>query len=232
MSIKEQIKKIPVIGNWARQLYAKITTNQPKPKPFPGSHEYWEQRYSSGGNSGAGSYEKFAEFKAEIINNFISKHDIKTVIEFGSGDGNQLLLSNYPSYIGFDVSQTVIDLCKAKFSNDTTKTFKRLNKYAGEVSDLSLSLDVIYHLIEDEIFENHMQTLFKAASRYVIIYASDTDENSEYKGTHVKHRKFTKWIQENIPNWQLIEHIPNRYPYNGNYETSSFADFYIFKKHS
>ena len=33
-------------------------------------------------------------FKAEIINNFIEKNDIQTIIDYGVGDGNQLKLIN------------------------------------------------------------------------------------------------------------------------------------------
>lgn len=40
---------------------------------------YWEARYKNGGNSGAGSYNKLALFKAEIINEFIKKNNIKSV---------------------------------------------------------------------------------------------------------------------------------------------------------
>ena len=230
MSIKGQIKRIPVLGSVAKQIYWKIKGNRSKPEHFPGSREYWEKRYASGGNSGVGSYNKFAEFKAEILNTFVVKHGVKSVIEFGCGDGNQLLLANYPAYIGLDVSPTVIGVCKARFLTDTKKTFKLMSEYSEETSDLSLSLDVIYHLVEDEIFENYIRALFKAANRYVIIYASDSEDNAGYEGTHVRHRKFTKWIKENVSNYKLIEHIPNKYPYEGDYTTGSFSDFYVYEK--
>ena len=50
---------------------------------------YWEKRYNTGGNSGEGSYNKFAEFKALILNNFIQEKNIKNIIDYGVGDGNQ-----------------------------------------------------------------------------------------------------------------------------------------------
>ena len=53
---------------------------------------YWENRYKNNGNSGAGSYGRLAEFKADVINNFIAENKITSVIEFGCGDGNQLSL--------------------------------------------------------------------------------------------------------------------------------------------
>lgn len=35
---------------------------------FPGTADYWENRYAKGGTSGAGSYGRQAEWKAEIVN--------------------------------------------------------------------------------------------------------------------------------------------------------------------
>ena len=227
--MKEQIKKIPFFGGLARQLYWRIKANKTKPGYFPGSHEYWEERYASGDNSGDGSYERLAEFKAEIINSFVERQGVESVIEFGCGDGNQLTLANYQGYLGLDVSETVISLCKQKFSSDKSKTFKVVREYEEEIAELSLSLDVIYHLIEDHIFEGYIQTLFKAASRYVIIYSSNFDDEG-YDGAHVKHRKFTKWIDQNVSGWKIMDHIPNRYPYNGDYKSGSSADFYIYEK--
>ena len=153
-----------------------------------------------------------------------------TVIEFGCGDGSQLEIAKYPRYIGLDVSETVIDSCKEKFSSDMSKTFKLMREYDGEIADLSLSLDVIYHLVEDEVFEDYMRVLFQAARRYVIIYSSDFDNKEGYAGTHVLHRKFTKWVQENVSDWMLLDHIANRYPYKGDYRTGSSADFYMYEK--
>ena len=37
------------------------------------SKKYWNNRYVKGGNSGAGSYNNLAQFKGDVINNFIKK---------------------------------------------------------------------------------------------------------------------------------------------------------------
>jgi hypothetical protein len=74
-------------------------------------------------------------------------------------------------------------------------------------------LDVIYHLIEDPVFDEYMRRLFAASERFVILYSSDSDDNHGYEGTHVRQRKFTRWVAENEPGWKLVEHVPNRYPY-------------------
>ena len=228
--MKEIIKRIPILGGVAKRIYRWLSARRRNPEPFPGSGAYWEKRYSAGGNSGVGSYALFAEFKAGVLNEFVAKKNVKNVIDFGCGDGNQLSLAKYPAYLGFDVSSTAISQCQEIFKLDTHMSFRLISEYNGENADLTLSLDVIYHLVEDNVFEHYIRMLFKASNRYVIIYASDTDENRGYEGTHVRHRKFTRWIKENLANWNLVEHLPNRYPYLGDYRKGSFAEFFIYEK--
>ena len=229
-SMKAMIKRIPVLGDIAGHIYWKLVTSKKRIKPFAGSGEYWKLRYSIGGNSGVGSYGKFAEFKAEVLNAFVATHDTRSIIEFGCGDGNQLRYVNFPNYLGFDISETVVSQCRNLFAADKTKSFRLMCEYAGEKADLVLSLDVIYHLVEDEVFEQYMRTLFGASDQYVIIYSSDSDDNRGFERTHVRHRNFTKWIQEKLPHWRLTEHIRNRYPYRGDYRHGSFADFFVYQK--
>ena len=49
--------------------------------------------YASGGSSGPGSYGRLAAGKADFLNRFVEDHQIKTVLEIGCGDGNQLSLA-------------------------------------------------------------------------------------------------------------------------------------------
>lgn len=78
------------------------------------STAFWENRYASGGNSGCGSYNNLAKFKADIINKFLIDKDIQSVIDYGVGDGNQLkyIDTSNIKYTGLDVSQTVIQICE------------------------------------------------------------------------------------------------------------------------
>jgi SAM-dependent methyltransferase len=199
-----------------------------KQKSFESSEKFWMERYKNGGNSGTGSYNSLAEFKGEIINSFVKGNDIETVHEFGCGDGNQLKYFNFQSYIGYDVSPHAINRCHKLFKNDKSKNFKLIKDYKENTVDLAMSLDVIYHLTEEETYNNYMSRLFQSSHRFVIIYSSNTDEN-EGNGPHVKHRKFTKWIESNRPDFELLSHIHNKYPFNGDWSTTSLADFYIFK---
>lgn len=192
------------------------------------SAAYWSKRYRTGGNSGAGSYGRLAAFKAEVINAFVAEHGIGSVIEFGCGDGAQLKLARYPSYLGFDVADESVAMCRAAFGADATKAFRNARDYNHERADLTLSLDVIYHLIEDEVFHEYMRRLFFSADRYVIVYSSNRDAN--WPAAHVRHRKFTDWVEKYHTDFRLLKHIPNRYPLVGDEQNESFADFYIFEK--
>ena len=221
--MKSLIKKIPIVYPVAKFIY--FTFIAPF-QTFTNSEEYWKQRYKAGGNSGCGSYDELAAFKAEVLNQFVVEHDIKTVIEYGSGDGNQLKLANYPSYLGFDVSLDAIALCQQIFVDDDSKQFKLVSDYQEETAQLTLSLDVIYHLIEEDIFVGYMERLFDSATQFVVIYSSDTDIQARLQAAHVKRRQFTTWIQKNRPNWQLIQHIPNQYISIN--KTEPYPDFFIY----
>lgn len=203
---------------------------------FPGSKEFWETRYSLGGNSGKGSYGKFALFKANVLNEFVQEKAILSIIEFGCGDGNQLSLSKYPKYIGLDVSPTAISLCRERFDQDENKSFflyspscfvDRQNIF---LADLGLSLDVIYHLVEDDVYHAYMDHLFSASKKFVIIYSSDMDQAGGAHARHVRHRKFSERVKERFPDWKLLEQIKNPYPGKGDFGQGSFADFFIFEK--
>jgi len=225
--MKDAIKRVPVLAPIARTI---SRTYRALVKPFPGSAEYWDRRYCSGGNSGPGSFRKLAEFKAEIVNGFVNEKNIKNIIEFGCGDGTQLKLAKYPPYTGYDVSPEAVSLCRSKFADDKRKTFRLMKDYNGETAELTLSLDVIYHLVEDEVFEQYMNRLFDSSEGYVLVYSSDGDVNGCGQADHVRHRRFTKWVEKSEPKWRLIRHIPNRYPFGGDNRTGSFADFFLFEK--
>jgi SAM-dependent methyltransferase len=197
-----------------------------------GSARYWEDRYRSGNTSGKGSYGELAESKAGVLNAFVAEEGVHSVIEFGCGDGNQLRLAAYPQYLGYDVSETAVEICRRGFADDPTKEFALVDEYQGERADLAISLDVLFHLVEDEVFEAYMYRLFGASERFVIIYCSDVDQPIRSSSPHVRHRHFTPWVARHIQSFQLVRKVANRY--RGGRKTrrghSSPSDFFIYKR--
>jgi SAM-dependent methyltransferase len=227
------IKRIPMFGPALRRLHAYLLSLPQLQKLGFRSAAYWETRYSYGGTSGDGSYGPLADFKAEILNAFIERHGVQSVVEFGCGDGNQLSLLKCSKYTGLDVSARAINICEGRFRGDVSKTFIWYRPGATNIasvrSDVAMSLDVIYHLVENRVFASYMADLFRAAVRYVVIYSDNEDRSSE--DLQVRHRKFSDWIDSNRPEWKLTEHIPNRYPYRPGAAagTWTWAEFWIYK---
>ena len=232
------LRQVPGIAPLARA--ARRAVGQPfAGSRFPGSAAYWQTRYAAGGNSGVGSYGKFALFKADVLNGLFDELALGSAIEFGCGDGNQLRLLEIADYLGVDVSPEAVALCRAAFAGVPGRRFVLLatasnapgadpaHTYRGECADCALSLDVIYHLVEDAAFDAHMRMLFAAATRCVIVYSSNRDRDVA-DGLHVRHRRFTDWVASHAPAWQLLRHVPNAHPDTGDWRTGSFADFYVY----
>ncbi|MCX7379312.1 MAG: class I SAM-dependent methyltransferase [Alphaproteobacteria bacterium] len=192
------------------------------------SAAYWEQRYRSGGHSGAGSYGRLAGFKATVLNRLVRDNGISTAMEFGCGDGNQLAMLEVSDYVGLDVSPAAIATCLARFAGRQGRTFRLMQERDGlAAAELTLSLDVIYHLVEDEVFAAYMQALFDHSWRYVVVYARDVDQG--WASPHVRHRRFTSHVARHFPEWRLAAVLPNLYPYDPlQPDETSFAAFHIY----
>lgn len=201
---------------------------------FRGPQHYWERRYASGGDSGPGSYGQLAAFKARVLNDFVKDRGVRSVVEFGCGDGHQLSLADYPEYTGIDVSPSAIARCQARFAGDVTKRFVLIDPESADdrafSADLALSLDVVYHLVEDRLFEQHMNALFRSASKYVVIYSSDHANNDAAQPAHVRHRAVSAWVAAHQPAWRLDRRIANPYPFTGDVRAGSHSDFLIYQR--
>jgi len=198
---------------------------------FLSSAQYWNDRYKLGGNSGAGSHGRLADFKATFLNDFVKRHSVKSVIEFGCGDGAQLALADYPSYVGLDIAPIAVDTCRRKFVDSANYEFYETSfRHPNEGTfDLALSLDVIFHLVEDDVFDGYMRRLFSASSRYVIIYSYNFER--EYASQHERGREFLKWCAEKARFWDLVKIVENAYPYDeSDPKSTSQSDFFVFRK--
>ena len=219
MAVKDIVRPIPGVRQFSllRQRLG-----------FTGSAGFWERQYARGETSGPGSYGRFGEAKAKYLNTFVRERGVQSVAEFGCGDGHQLSLAEYPRYVGLDVSKTAIELCKLRFTDDKSKSFFL---YDGScfidnarlfAADLALSLDVVYHLVEDRVFEMYMTHLFAAGRRFVVVYATNSETRDD--APHVRHRHFTTWVEDNKLQWRLAQVTPG--PNTG----PRRADFFVYER--
>lgn len=196
------------------------------------SSSYWNNRYKSGGNSGTGSYGHLAQFKADILNEFFEKHEIRKVIDYGCGDGYQLSLLKMKRYVGYDVSREIIRRNKERFAKDTSKEFYEYDDeyekhQEHDENDCALSMDVIFHLVEDEVFYKYMKRLFSTPNiKYVIIYSTN---HEGYRAEHVRDRQFDTFISTHYSKWKLIRFVHNPYA-TIQYPEGSISNFYIYQR--
>ena len=136
--------------------------------------QYWEDRYRRGGNSGDGSYGRLRQYKADVLNKLVTQNDIGRAfqhVEVGCGAcGAQLELANYREYIGLDVSRSAISIASQRHDQEIAASrslrsgpmaagcHRQPRPFSG--TDMSISLDVIYHLLTESSFLGHLDLLF------------------------------------------------------------------------
>jgi len=197
------------------------------PKKMNDTKTYWEQRYKQGWEPHPNK-SLLRAYKADIINTFIYYRGIKSVLDLGCGEGTQATkLSQAFTYTGADVSESALE--KARHRNPD-KTFIHLPADLP-TADATLSLDVIYHLVEEPYFEEYMNLLFDQATRYVIIYSSNPHYGWPPPPPHIRHWDFASWVEKNKPEWKLCGFERNPYPYHegANEHTTSWSDFYFYQ---
>lgn len=192
---------------------------------YPGSRRYWERRYARGGHSGAGSSGPIAEYKAAVLNDFVRRHDIRSVVELGCGDGQQLQKAAYPAYVGLDIAPSAVARCQALFDGDPTKSFYLYDPHRFEPADfqaeLAISLEVIFHLTEENLYQLYLQHLFRLSRRWVVVFSPDETDTTGGIYPHFRPRHFSA----DVPTaWVLRARLPNPH------RERSMSDFFVFEK--
>jgi hypothetical protein len=155
---------------------------------------YWENRYINGGNSGEGSRGYHAKWKAHIVNSIIKEYNIKSIFEYGCGDFYQLeMFEGFDTYTGYDISPTILELCKNKSNNESHIFVDYIPK--DKTYDLTMSIDVLQHLVNKNDYEYYINELFSLSHKFVLLYSHNG--NVGQTATHIYHRIFTEWIQDN-----------------------------------
>lgn len=192
---------------------------------YPGSHRYWERRYAQGGDSGAGSSGVLAAYKASILNAFVQTHNIRSVVELGCGDGQQLRLAEYPAYTGLDIAASAVECCRALFAGDRSKKIVHYNPLqfdpADFQADMAISLEVIFHLTEENLYRLYLQHLFALSRRWVLVFSSDEADDTGGVFPHFRPRQFSVDVPKG---WVLRERIPNPH------RDRSVSDFFVFER--
>lgn len=226
MSIYKTIRNVPWIWRIASRVRYTPVGYWLWKRWFQSSEVHWQRHYEQGGNSGPGSYGESALYKADLINRAIREHGIRSIIELGCGDGNQLTYLEVDQYIGLDISKVAIERCIAHHGRNAKRSFIWYDQHHFHdplhilSADCAMSLDVIFHLVEDEVFTRYIRNLFGCGRRFVIIYALD---EPEVRPVHVsvRLRNYSKYIAANVPEFRIALHIAAK---------EEFSDLYVYER--
>lgn len=138
---------------------------------------YWNERYRQGGDSGKGSYDELAAYKAEYLNSILEKYGVHRVVEFGCGDGNQLGMIRYPEYLGFDIAPAAVERCRERYARDDAKRFEvyvpgQLDRQSVGAPDMVVCLDVLYHIVDEADLTLTLDDIFGLGARVVVLYTA------------------------------------------------------------
>lgn len=169
---------------------------------------YWDRRYRDGRTSGAGSEGDEGAYKAAYVSDFITAHDVMSVLDWGCGDGQvfrkmrlpEVGDPSYVTYTGVDVSETILARMRREFPARDFYT-PEYAAASGFTAELALSLDVLFHFPDDTDYFSYLLKLFGSAEKYVMIYA--TNYAGGRTARHVFRREFTPDIAERFPEWEL-----------------------------
>ena len=179
------------------------------------SRRYWEARYRWGGDSGKGSRGDIAARKAEFVNAFCREYGVSSLVELGSGDGVCASQIKVDQYLGLDLSQDAVLRARRRISAPTHRFLaipgdspeaivaKVKLHHGGNLPQVSLSMDVILHLVEDSVYEAYLKTLFAISARYIVVFSSDADGPDE---VHVRHRAYARRFMADFAVRQIAAH--------------------------
>jgi len=132
------------------------------------SVEYWEKRYREGGKSGRGSVGASREWKWSIIRKHVTLVD--DVVDVGCGDLSFWEGRTCERYFGVDISPYIIKRNAEKRPDWAFIAWpaERRLPLRGRVV---LCLDVLFHILDDEVATKIMDNLCEYSSEWVVIHA-------------------------------------------------------------
>lgn len=131
---------------------------------------YWDKRYSNGGTSGDGSIGSLREFKWAKIEERVGKVD--DVIDVGCGDLSFWDGRDCKKYVGIDASEIIIQKNILKRPNWNFIMSKSDNLMLSSLyqSDVVFCFDMLFHIMDDDVYEGTIDNLSRFSSRYIFVY--------------------------------------------------------------
>jgi hypothetical protein len=136
---------------------------------------FWDERYLRMPElgSGLGSRGEHNEFKARLVGEFLQRHAVKPLVDFGCGDCAMLEHLSPVSYRGVDGSREVIERNRARFPQH--EFFCQQLDRCSVSAPLSLCFDVLIHQHSREAFDAVVDRILSLTAEAGLINGFDED---------------------------------------------------------
>jgi 2-polyprenyl-3-methyl-5-hydroxy-6-metoxy-1,4-benzoquinol methylase len=134
------------------------------------------------GGSGAGSKLENIKEYVDILQKYIDKPEVKTVLDLGCGDWqfSKFLDLSSVSYLGVDVVESVIESNSTSYSASNIKFISRdITTYEVPKADLIICKDVLQHLCNKDVVTTLVKII--TSSKFSLITNDFNPENTENK---------------------------------------------------
>ncbi|RAX51691.1 class I SAM-dependent methyltransferase [Helicobacter sp. 11-8110] len=176
--------------------------------------DFWNRRHEklglySGGDKGISDFENFEFYihRLSIALKLIGKYNIwkrpLDILDAGCGKGffsNGFLSAGY-SVAGIDSSLSAINFCKDKYPQIFFQQCELNNFFLPKSFDVIVCIDVMFHIVENILWENSVKNLAYHAKNNSIIIISDfvdaVDDENEIgdKVKYIKYRNKKKYTR-------------------------------------
>ena len=134
------------------------------------------------GGSGAGSKLENVKEYIDILQKYIDKPEVKTVLDLGCGDWqfSKFLDLSSVSYLGVDVVESVIESNSTSYSASNIKFISRdITTYEVPKADLIICKDVLQHLCNKDVVNILVKII--TSSKFSLITNDFNPDNTENK---------------------------------------------------
>jgi 2-polyprenyl-3-methyl-5-hydroxy-6-metoxy-1,4-benzoquinol methylase len=134
------------------------------------------------GGSGAGSKLENVKEYVEILQKYIDKPEVKTVLDLGCGDWqfSKFLDLSSVSYLGVDVVESIIESNSTSYSASNIKFISRdITTYEVPKADLIICKDVLQHLCNKDVVNILVKII--TSSKFSLITNDFNPDNTENK---------------------------------------------------
>ena len=134
-----------------------------------------------GGSGGGSKVENVKEY-VDVLQKYIDKPEVKTVLDLGCGDWqfSKFLDLSSVSYLGVDVVESVIESNSTSYSASNIKFISRdITTYEVPKADLIICKDVLQHLCNKDVVNILVKII--TSSKFSLITNDFNPENTENK---------------------------------------------------